>query len=431
MTEESRIAVSASDASDDRVAHLHRLTPPELEMLRRRCSGMTSQEIANALGTTQQTARYLLGNVYDKLGITYDEGGGTSLSRLMEYCPLLADPGIAQIAVPQSLAAEPLPMEPSGRSLLLVAQDDQALLAQRPATPEEEPADNNRRLLYIVGGVLALVIVAGLIFLLVSDDDDEATGAAATQTAPTATTAAGAIAPEPTPTLAPTLAPEPTPTPEPAPPTPEPPTAAPEPTATSEPTTAPVPPTAVPVPAQADVVYEADWSAGPGDWVLSDGWSAQPGTIVGDGATAGSILAPYQPDQPRYAVEADIALDGADGCDALAGVIGHATVDADDASKLTSGYIGAVCTDEWLILAVRDLSDIHDELASGDAAPGADQHTYRLEVDGDRVRFFIDGAFAGEAVDNRWAEAGLAGLFIDGDVRVSVSGFRVYALTAP
>jgi hypothetical protein len=395
---------------------------------------MTSQEIANALSTTQQTARYLLGNVYDKLGITYEEGGGTSLSRLMEYCPLLADPSIAQIAVPQSLATEPLPIEPSGRSLLLVAQDDQALLAQRPVTPEAEPADDNRRLLYIVGGILALVIIGGLIFLFTSDDDDETTAAAATQTVttePTATTAPGVTAPEPTATLAPTSAPEPTQTPEPPPPTPEPPTAAPEPTATSEPTAASIPPTAVPLPAQGDVVYEADWAAGPGDWVLSDGWMAQPGMILGDGATAGSILAPYQPDQPRYAVEADIALDGADGCDALAGVIGHATVDADDASKLTSGYIGAVCTDEWLILAVRDLSDIHDELASGDAAPGADQHTYRLEVDGDRVRFFIDGAFAGEAVDNRWAEAGLAGLFIDGDVRVSVSGFRVYALTAP
>jgi hypothetical protein len=352
----------------------------------------------------------------------------------MEYCPLLADPSVVQIPVPQSLATEPLPIEPSGRSLLLVAQDDQALLAQRPVTPEAEPADDNRRLLYIVGGILALVIIGGLIFLLVSDDDDEATGAAATRTAtaePTPTTVPGGVAPEPTPTLAPTLAPEPTPTPEPPPPTPEPPTATPEPTATTEPTTASVPPTAVPLPAQGDVVYEADWSAGPSDWVLSDGWTAQPGMILGDGSTAGSLLSPYQPDQPRYAVEADLALDGADDCDALAGVIGHAAVAEDEATKLTKGYIGAVCANEWLILAVRDVSDIHDELATGDTEPGADKHTYRLEVDGDRVRLFIDGVFAGEAVDNRWAEAGMAGLFLDGDVRVTVSGFRVYALTAP
>ncbi len=429
--------MSAPDASDDRLAHLHRLTPAELEVLRRRCSGMTSQETASALSTTEQSARYLLGNIYDKLGVTYEEGGGTSLSRLMEYCPLLADPSIAQIAAPPSLASEPPPLEPSGRALLLVAQDDQSLIAQRSPAPEAEESDDKRRLLYIVGGILALVIIAGLIFLFASDDEDDgddATGLAASQTASVAvtpTTVAGGAAPEPTATLVPTTPPEPTPTPEPPPPTPEPPTVTPEPTATSEPEATSVPPTAVPLPQQGDVVYEADWSAGPGDWVLPEGWTAQPGMILGDGSTAGSILAPYQPDQPRYAVEADLTLDGADNCDALAGVIGHAAVDEEDASQLTAGYIGAVCADEWLILAVRDLSDVHDELASGDAEPGVDQHTYRLEVDGDRVRFFIDGVFAGEATDNRWADPGLTGLFLDGDVRVTVSGFRVYALVAP
>ncbi|HYI16439.1 MAG TPA: LuxR C-terminal-related transcriptional regulator [Thermomicrobiales bacterium] len=429
--------MSAPDASDERLAHLHRLTPAEVEVLRRRCGGMTSQEIASALGTTEQVARYLLGNIYDKLGVTYEEGGGTSLSRLTEYCPLLADPSIAQIAAPASLATEPPPLEPSGRALLLVAQDDQSLLAQRSTVPEAEESDNNRRLLYIVGGVLALVLIGGLIFLFASDDedDDDATGLAVTQTASagrTATTAAGGDAPDPTATLEPVSAPEPTPTPEPPPPAPEP-TPTPEPTATSEPEAPTAPPTetAVPLPQQGDVVYEADWATGPGDWVLPAGWTAQPGMILGDGSTAGSILAPYQPDQPRYAVEADLAIDATDDCDALAGVIGHAAVDEDDASRLTAGYIGAICANEWLILAVRDLSDSHDELASGDAEPGVDQHTYRLEVDGDRVRFFIDGVFAGEATDDRWADPGLAGLFLDGDIRVTVSGFRVYALVAP
>jgi len=141
-----------------------------------------------------------------------------------------------------------------------------------------------------------------------------------------------------------------------------------------------------------------------------------------------SILAPYQSDQPGYAVEATLTIDGANECDALAGVIARAASE-DDA--LTAGYAGGVCADEWNILAIRDLSDVPDELASGEIEPITGQHTYRLEIDGERIRFFIDNIFAGEAEDDRWTDPGSAGLLLDGNVRVTVTGFRVFSLAAP
>jgi DNA-binding CsgD family transcriptional regulator len=434
----------------NRIDALRRLSPAELAVLQQRCAGLTTQEIAGALGITEQVASSYLGNLYDKLGVTYGTEG-TSHTRLMEFCPFLGDPDAPIVPAPGQVAIAALPPveQPSQRATQLAAADDQVILAERGvvAPAPDSAADEQRRTLYIAGGILALVLVIALVVLLLAlnDDDDEddaaadetATAGQATEVAPTATAEAA-------PTEAPTATAEPEATPTPEPPTataeptateeptatPEPPTPTPEPTATTppEPTATTVAPTPAPQPEQGELVYTADWSAGAGDWQLTDGWSAADGAIAGDGSTATPLLSPYQPEQADYAIEAEFAVADISGCDGLAGIFGRVSdVTAGD-DEFPAGYIGGVCEDEWRIDTIREIADTRDTLASGDLELDDQPHVYRLEMVGERIRLFIDGIFAGEATDDRYTDSGGAGIYIDGDLQVTVRAFRVFTL---
>lgn len=443
-----------ADHATDQMAMLHRLTPAELGVLRLRCTGATSENIAATLGTTQPVVAAHLGNVYDKLGVTYGSEG-TSFSRVMDFCPLLDDPGapeILPVAALRSRLGTPS-AQPSQRAAQLAAADDQALLAQGAggAPPDGPPSSDSSGRGWIIGGILvALLLVALLLFYFLSRDDDEDAGDATATVSTTATTEAGSPTAEaPTETAAPeepTATPvpeEPTATPEPEEPTatPEPPTATPEPEPTEtpvpEPTATPEPePTATeaqvtPVPVPGDLVYQADWSTGANDWQLTDGWTAENGTLIADGSTAAPLRSPFQPTSPNYAVEAQLTLANLNQCQTVAGVFSRVTEQTDVGGSHLAGYIGGACADSWRIDRVNDINDNRDNVAEGDFAPGDQSHVYRLEVVGDQLRLFIDGVFAGEGTDNRWTEAGVPGIYLDGDVQVTVNAFSVFALPAP
>ncbi len=59
--------------------------------------------------------------------------------------------------------------------------------------------------------------------------------------------------------------------------------------------------------------------------------------------------------------------------------------------------------------------------------PGADWHTYRLEVSGNQLRFLIDGNVFMTASDNRILTGGVAGLFCR-NVQLTVRRIRETAL---
>ncbi|HVX29802.1 MAG TPA: hypothetical protein VHA53_04925, partial [Nitrolancea sp.] len=253
---------------------LARLDPAELDVLRFRCAGRTSDEIAALMSIPAATARHLLADIYDKLGLPWQQET-TSLAALNRYCPHIALVAPVGAAAPPHPIPQPLPPQPSQRAFELVSEDDAALLAQRALTAEEaEDARRSARILVLgIVGMLAVVIIA---LLLLGNSSGEASGtptASAGSGTPTSE-AAIAVATSPTPTVVPTAIPTPlpptptvVPTPSPAPsPTPAPtPTLAPTPTPTTEPTPAStqaptaaptVAPTALPTPISGTVVFK-------------------------------------------------------------------------------------------------------------------------------------------------------------------------------
>lgn len=449
---------------DAQLEMLRRLNPIELVVLQERCQGKTSEEIAATLNVTSETAAMYLGNVYDRLDITYRREG-TSMGRLMGFCPLL-DNADAPVVPPLSQInpnAEP-PQQPSAQALNLVKSDDAALIAQRGGGDENGAVIRNW--MYGIAAAVAILLVAILAAILIfsgDDDDDDQADADATATAlaamqaetpteeeeaveePTATETP--TEPEPTPEPEATATPEPTDEPEPT-ETPEPTATVEEPTATPEPeptetpveeptvaptdTPAPEPPPA-PAPQPGNEVFAADWSGGAGDWVLPPTWTVENGVLSGAGPDAGPVVAPFEPGGADYAVTAVMAIESLANCDdMLAGPFARVTMVTAEAGDYPAGYIGGVCEGEWRIEAVDEDENQRDELASGDLSSEIDvddgPHTFRLEVAGDTIRLFIDDVFAGEATDNRFDEAGQAGVYFEGDTQVEVEEFRVEEL---
>jgi|GEM_PF-2270784 len=452
-------------ADRDRLATLRRLSPTELAVLRHRCSGATTAQIATHLGIPQADARAHVGNLLDKLGITYGREG-TSLSRLTAYCPL-----VSQLGASAGNSGEPL-RPPAGqlsqRAVELTDADDLALVSQQGGPPPPPAGgttgDGGQR--WIIGGVLAFVLVAALLALLFfwDDDDDGDDTAADEQATEQAATATALAVVEPTATVeeateTPEPEPEPTATDEPATETPEPdeeeeketevaatetaeaepePTetevaatetpAATEPTATAtpdKPSPTPTEPKPEPTPDDSQLAYEADWSSGNDGWNLSAGWAIENGNLVTSG-DASPLLSPFEPQSPNYAVEIEMIVTNLNTCDERAGVFARITEAANQPDDGLVGYAGTACDDEWHIDAV--LEDDLESLASGDRTLTSGSHTYRIEVAGEQIRFYIDDAFVGSATDDRWTEAGGTGIFVEGTVDVTISAFRVFTL---
>ena len=245
--------------------------------------------------------------------------------------------------------------------------------------------------------------------------------AAATTPAPQLT-----ATPEPTATVAPSATPEPTATPEPPTATPEPATATPEPTATpAEPTAQPTP-----QPAAGTQVYAADWSAGAGDWQLPEGWLIENGALVAaGGATPSAAAAPFTLPNANYAVEVELAIQAAPGgCDAFVGIVGRAMLDTGGETPVPTGVLTGLCPEQWVLGVLAAGSDAPQVLAQSAFTPADAAHLYRMELAGNRVRLFIDGAFAGEATFDGLSEPGSAGLYLDSGYGVTVSAFRIFEI---
>lgn len=439
---------------------LRRLSPIELVVLRERCRGMTSEEIAAALNIPYETAAMHLGNVYDRLDITYRREG-TSMGRLMAFCPLLNDteaPALPHASQINAFAESP--QHPSDQALHLVHADDAALLAQRGGGGVLAP--ENRNWLYGIAAAIAILLVAILAAILIfagdDDDDDDQAAADATATAlaaiqeetpteqpaeePTATETP--TEPEPTQEPEPTDTPEPSPTPEPTEepeltPTTEEPTATPEPsptetpgpTPTEAPTDTPAPePPIVSVPQPGEEVFEADWSTGAGDWELPPNWTVSNGVLSGEGPDALPVLAPFEPEVADYAVETVMTIETLDNCDdMLIGPFSRVTMVTEETGDYPAGYIGGVCEGEWRIEAIEEDQNQREELVSGDLDADieieGEPHAFRLEIAGDTIRLFIDEQFAGEATDDRFDEPGSAGIYFEGDTQLEVEEFRI------
>jgi hypothetical protein len=69
-----------------------------------------------------------------------------------------------------------------------------------------------------------------------------------------------------------------------------------------------------------------------------------------------------------------------------------------------------------------------ERLASGEHMLDNEPHVYRFEVNGNQLRFFIDGAFIGETTNDRYGEAGSAGIYLGGNHRLTIRELKVFDL---
>jgi len=192
-------------------------------------------------------------------------------------------------------------------------------------------------------------------------------------------------------------------------------------------------PTPAPKPAPGTILYQADWSSGLNGWPGLYGWKVLDGTLLNDGTNGDSenwVAAPYEPgaaDIADYAVEAEIQF-----------------VRVTPAHPSYCGSFGIVVREEYRASAWVDAPGV-DCGADGISkqlvirVPGEtplsakafdidDQwHTYRVEVKGNGIKLFFDGAPILEAVDNRYLAGGKVGLWST-LTQISVRSFKVIAL---
>ena len=189
-------------------------------------------------------------------------------------------------------------------------------------------------------------------------------------------------------------------------------------------------PAAPPIPA-GTVLYQADWSKGLADWKAGPGWSIVNGQLQSNSIPSTSIVAPYQSVVPNYAVEARVQI-----VRILKNIVnGFSIYAADQPGK--DGYQGGM---NQLALREPDLAPpgyaqvAPDQLDMGggfqqiDYVPGLNWHTYRIEVQGNEVRLFIDGTPISRAYSRENAlSTGPIGMTSLGFL-LHISSFRITAL---
>ena len=171
------------------------------------------------------------------------------------------------------------------------------------------------------------------------------------------------------------------------------------------------------------VLYQADWSGGLGGWSGGPDWRTANGMLVNDGARERSIiLAPYRPETPDYAVEAEIQR-----TDTNAGYVSFALLARGDLRRgywagahVGTGRSPMVGLDAELVGEVK-------ELVRRSFDPGREWHQYRIDVRGNSIRMYLDGGLVADVVDDSYRTGVETGLWSWG-TQINVRSFRVLAL---
>ncbi|MEA2523352.1 MAG: hypothetical protein QOF73_579 [Thermomicrobiales bacterium] len=149
---------------------------------------------------------------------------------------------------------------------------------------------------------------------------------------------------------------------------------------------------------------------------LPPGWSVVGGQLMADGSPfQGYVQPPRTIDRDNYAVEAEIRVAEQPACAANFGIVVRGS---------ESGYYaGGV---EWVCgtgSSVR-LWALDRLLAQQERSIDQEWHTYRVEVNGDRIRISVDGEVVLEATDASFPSGGQIALWSNG-VKLDVRAFRV------
>lgn len=171
-----------------------------------------------------------------------------------------------------------------------------------------------------------------------------------------------------------------------------------------------------------------NWQNGIDGWSGTPDWRVADGALVNDGSKTSSgnntLLSPCQPTTPDYAVQATIQyMSGGYGFGILARGGGD------------TGYEGWISTNgiaPGLFAGIADASQTpSDFLASASYEVDTAWHTYRLEVKGLNLAFFIDGSEVANTTNASYLSAGRVGLTVNGlwsGCQIMVKNFQVIAL---
>lgn len=169
------------------------------------------------------------------------------------------------------------------------------------------------------------------------------------------------------------------------------------------------------------VLYQADTSGGLAEWAGGDGWQTVSGMLVNDGTGEGLFkAAPFEVPMTDYAVEVEMqwVRDG----DSF-GVVAR----LGEVRGYYAGYYdGNDCRYDFEAICLWG-ADNEEPIAKTDLLLDSEWHVYRLEVQGNAVRVFVDGTLVIETSDNSFLTAGKAGLWSDG-AQVNIRRFTVIAL---
>ncbi len=178
------------------------------------------------------------------------------------------------------------------------------------------------------------------------------------------------------------------------------------------------------------VLYQADASTGFDDWSNAGGWVTVSGMLVNDGSSDKPIFtaAPIEVPGSDYAIEVEIqwARDGE-----TFGVVAR----GEDDGGYWAGFGDVNCYDFWelaLWAGPANLGggcglDASNIISKSDVKLDTDWHTYRIEVQGNIIRVFLDGTKILDTTDNRSLTSGQVGVWSDG-AQVNVRRFTVISL---
>jgi hypothetical protein len=143
------------------------------------------------------------------------------------------------------------------------------------------------------------------------------------------------------------------------------------------------------------LLYQSDWSHGLAGWQVSAGWKNSRGVLQSD-ASDGNVITPqYIPTVPNYAIEVRFQILS------IPKSGGNVAVTADKApgkDGYTAGILNLLApgprspfANPEVQVYLNPITDVTNTPPVSDYEPGTGAHTFRIEVQGPQVQFFIDG----------------------------------------
>lgn len=165
-------------------------------------------------------------------------------------------------------------------------------------------------------------------------------------------------------------------------------------TATAKPSTVP----------SGTVLYQAD-SSRLNSWHGTTGWKLVHGFLQSDLSNDNVLISPYVPTVPNYAVEVHFQIVSVPQGGGYFAVTAEQVTGKDGYNAGILGFLGSGPHSEFANPEVNayiiPIDDMDSQPMVADYEPGSSWHTYRIEVEGPRVSFFIDGLRKSFAVSSQ------------------------------